>query len=101
MVTSSTALCFTPSMKHAGSIENDHLHDRFRKSRERSGLSVKDAAEAIGCTPQLLGKIEKGGARDTSDRSLITRAAKAYGVNATWLWAGSCAPTRFWPEWVS
>ena len=100
MVTTSTNLCFTPSMKHAGSLESDHLSSRFLQSRTRACLGLKEAAEKIGCTPQLLGKIEKGSARDTADRGLITRAASAYGVHYVWLWAGTCAPRRFWPEWL-
>lgn len=100
MVTTSTNLCFTPSMKHAGSLNNDHLSSRFYSARERAHITMKDAAEAIGCTPQLLGKIEKGSAKDSADRGLVVRAAKAYGVHYVWLWAGTCAPQRFWPEWV-
>jgi transcriptional regulator with XRE-family HTH domain len=87
-------------MKHAGSLDNDFISARFRQAREQKGLALKDAAEALGCTPQLLGKIEKGSAKDTADRGLVTRAADAYGVNAAWLWAGTCAPPRFWPAWV-
>lgn len=100
MVTTSTNLCFTPSMKHAGSRDNDHLSARFRQSREHAAIGLKEAAEALGCTPQLLGKIEKGSAKDTADRGLVVRAAQAYGVHYVWLWAGTCAPPRFWPAWV-
>lgn len=101
MVTTSTNLCFTPSMRHAGSLEGDYISVRFTQARQHAGLSLPDAADAIGCAHSLLGRIEKGSVRDTTGKGLVSQAAKVYGVNATWLFAGSCAPQRFWPEWFS
>ncbi len=78
----------------------DNLCERFRACREQTIWTVKEAADQIGCAPQLLGRIEAGSVFDTSDYKLLTRAAVVYGVNSTWLWAGKESPRNCWPVWL-
>lgn len=62
---------------------DDTFGARMRKARECAGLSIKDASRKAGVTASLLARLESGAANDTSDRTLLSRVASAYGVNQT------------------
>lgn len=60
--------------------------------RHRFGMTVQEFAEKVG------GKVTRKGALDLRDLR-CDQLARACGVNPVWVYAGSVAPRRFWPDW--
>lgn len=59
---------------------------RFRQAREAAGLSIRQAAEALGMCASTVYKIERNAKCPRA--STLQRAARAYQVKARWLEKG-------------
>lgn len=64
------------------------LSERIKKARDYAKLSQEDLADAVGCSIDLIRKLEQGNRKDTTFKIKI---AKACGVNAEWLDTGEGA----------
>lgn len=65
---------------------NDNCHmtlaERIKKAREHANLSQDALADAIGCSVDLVRKLEQG---NRSGTTFLIKIAKACKVNAEWL----------------
>ena len=65
---------------------NDNCHmtlaERIKKAREYAKLSQESLADAIGCSVDLVRKLEQG---NRSGTTFLIKIAKACKVNAEWL----------------
>ncbi|XQA72094.1 XRE family transcriptional regulator [Xanthomonas sacchari] len=62
----------------------DDFSERARLARQRSGLTMVEAAKLIGCSRPLLAQWESGRSKSIGGKYLLA-AAKAYRVNPEWL----------------
>lgn len=76
------AISYTPSL--------EHLFDRLRDARERSGMSVDDAAKSLGISRVQVWRLEHKSKTITAER--LFEIADLYGVDPRSLFEGSDAP---------
>jgi transcriptional regulator with XRE-family HTH domain len=77
----------------------DTLGYRITQLRERAGMTPKQFAEATGLNVRQVQRFAFGQKSTRSDEPGIRTIAGKFGVNPTWLGAGSACPARMWPEW--
>lgn len=56
--------------------------DYLRETRHRLGLSRRQAADLIGCTPQTIGRYERQGISGHIRYSRVMGLCEAYGISA-------------------
>lgn len=67
--------------------DNRHmeLNERIITAREHANLSREDLADIVGCSLDMISKLERGERKKTS---LVVKLARACGVNVDWLDSG-------------
>lgn len=68
----------------------EHLYDRIKKARQRSGITVNQAASALGVTRTQVWRLEQKSETLTAER--LFEIADLYGVDPRQLFQGADAP---------
>lgn len=90
---------FRATIRHCGTIAGDSIGARIFAIRKNNGLTQKAFAEKTGLSPAQVGRLERGGQGTRTDQPSIDTIAREFGVQPVWLYAGSEAPPRMWPQW--
>jgi transcriptional regulator with XRE-family HTH domain len=83
----------------AGGMRGDSFGKRMKSAREHAGIAHQVAADRIGLSARQLRRVEAGNVRMVSNRDVLLNAAKAYGVQSVWLYAGAMAGNKLVPPW--
>jgi transcriptional regulator with XRE-family HTH domain len=68
----------------------DHLYERIKNARERAGMTVNDAASALGVTRTQVWRLEQKSETLSAER--LFEIADLYGVDPRQLFQGKDAP---------
>lgn len=73
---------------------------RLYALRTHHGLARAAFASKIGLKKDALYRLEACGQQTTrGDQPTIHAIARMFDVQPVWLYAGSAAPQRMWPDW--
>jgi len=90
----------TVAMTFAGVPPGDTIGNRLKQLREHANLTRKQFADKTGLDEHQVYRFETQGQLATKDEFPSCDAvARLFCVQPVWLYAGSMAPEKLWPDW--